>query len=361
MNEPLGCRGAICAQGSRGSFVRWVLSGLILTSAVSERLSAQAISTATVTQPWVVTASFWPYPAVTQTRPVGPVPANGTTVTASPVGCSSAISAWPWTSPYMVPGGTGWRVVGELRMSYTSQPPYMPVNLSTTLTGQVRLHFASASPRSGLLYLLPSFPSPGIQTCSGDVTVDLDGDGVPDFAASTRMGQAVETPITLDATGRDVVCDLNMNGTAGLPPGPGSISGSAIAAWDIVFLPDTFGLERRQLGCVPIGFGRSPYAYWVGTWQQSISCYTASQSAPGIVVGFFLLGLAEQNTPWPTSPFCPLLVDNPSLVTPTWTWTNSILMPLPDVLIPPGLHFYCQGIWLDAQNQVITSDSIGTL
>lgn len=322
-------------------------SATLVALCAAMHLPAQATCTATATQPLVVTASL----TGTQTQPTGPLPSTVYLVSSN-LWERANLYCSEWPSTMLPAGATRWRVGGELEISVTTQ---WFANVAVSLDGQVRLHLQSPTPVAGLLYLWPEFFLDPFQTYTGDITIDVDADGLPDYGARLQSRRPVEIPVTLDASGRDIVVDLDMDASWNFT-GPGSANGEARGRWDVVFLPNTFGLERRSGSCVPIDHGRGE-----PDWRARIVCRLPSQTAPPMVAGFFLLGLAEQNTVIPVPPNCRLLVDNPSFVMPSAMWPTLIRLDIPDVYVPPGLHFYCQGVWLDAQNQVFTSDSIRTM
>lgn len=324
----------------------------LLALAMTAPGTAQATMTASVTQPLFVSA-YSNGQTTTSTQPVGPLPTTSTALTASQTGTMSSLVVGEWPSSTLPAGATGWQVCGELQMSVTSSWGFYA---TASLTGGVRLHVQSPVPVNGVLYLVPQYDySSPFQTYSGDLTVDLDGDGVPDHRASAPSSRAVEVPITLDAAGRDVQVDLGMSASWALV-GSGTIFGHAIVSWDVLFLPEALCLETSSVGCVPMDFGRVVYT----RWKATAGCYLPTPSAPAMVFGGFLFGISEQSVPLPYPPGCPQLVANPVVVAPTRFWPEGIEIDLPDVWIPPGLHFYLQGVWLDSQNQVFTSDSIRT-
>lgn len=348
-NEPMG----LVARMQVGR--KWTCAaGLwLIASCVVDNLSAQATCTATVTQPLVVSVLGYG----TQSRAVGALPLSGVSLLQSGVG-SSALGAYPYVAPYMRSGGAGWRVAGVLDVDSTIQFWHSG---NWSLSGQIRLHMQSPTPVQGILYISPEFRHYGpFPTFAGDVTLDIDASGTPDYSCRQRAPfDAIESVVTLDAVGRDFIIDLNMSASWTFV-GPGDMNATAYATWDVVFLPDTYALDTDQVGCVPMGFGRSDYPFPHAAWDVGLGA-SPPQGVPGIVAGIFLLGTSPQNVPLTTPPYCPLLVADPAVVLPTnWGATGVSLWP-PEMQMPPGLTFYLQAAWLNTANQIITSDSVRTL
>lgn len=335
------------AGGSSCRAMTWI--GWLIALASTANLMAQATCTATVIQPLIVSATG----GGTHTRTVGAIPVSGATVVSQSYGVLASAYAGAWTSAQLPSGAVGWRIVCEVQMDLTSQ---FGINVAESVSGRVRLHFQSQAPVHGFLHCGPEHFFLPLQSYSGDLFLDLNADGVPDFGAIGQDWRPTGLPMTLDAVGWDVILDLNMIASWQLI-GAGTAHGDAAGIWDVVFLPNTYGLEMSQTGCIPVDLGRDPF----GSWRMQVAAHVPSQLAPPIVAAIFLIGLAETNNPLPTQPFCSLLVDNPAIVLPSMWGANVLSLTLPDLWVPPGLHFYLQGAWLDAQNQVFTTDSVRTM
>jgi hypothetical protein len=181
-------------------------------------------------------------------------------------------------------------------------------------------------------------------------------DGIPDYFASTQYPQDVNIPLTLDANGRSMAIDFSFSGSVN-QWSPNGVGGEAEAYWEILFIPNTYALERYATGCVPLTFARDPYNHYT----LIIASSATSQSQVPLAAGLFLLGLAPQNTLLSVPPYCPLLIANFTLVPPGGISASDVGLFPPDLPIPPGLQFYCQAVWLDAQGNLLTSDSIRTM
>jgi hypothetical protein len=330
--------------------MRWIWTALPAVLSLCVSVRAQAVSSVVVTQDLVVTSST----TGTWTFPAGPVPQAGLSLTTQGQNsCWSRIDLSPdgGLAP-PPPGGTGWWLDGTIHISLSPPGGYAAVSL----TGSVILSFSSPQPVNGVLYLRPYFRLLGFNSFSGDATVDVDLDGIPDYSASTQYPQDVNIPLTLDANGRSLAIAFSFNGSVSQWSING-VSGEAGAYWDILFIPNTYALEPYATGCVPLTFARDPYS----SYSLGIASTATSQSQVPIGPGLFLLGLGPQNTPLPFQPFCPLLVTNLTLVPPDAFAAYGIGFHPPDLPIPPGLQFYCQAVFLDAQGNVLTSDSIRTM
>lgn len=332
--------------------MRGVRNVLVALAWLVGPLAAQAASTATVTQPLVVTASS----TGSQTVPVGLLPAGGVRLVspgASTTYVRANLDVVPFLPTGLPSGGTGWHLNGSMDISLG-----FPVGAgSASVAGQIQLHFTSPQPVSGLLYMWPGFQnSPPFQGFTGDATLDVDCNGVPDHAASALREQNVQIPVILDSTGRSICIRYNLSGSLS-HSGTGGASAYAHAYWNIVFLPGAYGLERRRSGCAPIYIDRGPY---VNNWSAAIVVRTVGPAPAPILLGFFLLGLAEQNTPLQAPPNCPLLVASPAALVPSLQTSSVLALYPPNVAIPSGTHLYCQAIWMDTQINVYTSDSIRT-
>lgn len=311
---------------------------------------AQATSSAFVTQTLTAVSSS----TGSQTFPPGPVPSSGVRVETSPQNTIRAalgvLPASPGSGNTFPAGTTGWTVGGGVHIAFG-----FCCNATASTSGRVLLHFASPQAVSGLLYLQPNFTHyPTLQTLQGDVTVDIDVNGVPDYATRTQFQQGVPIPVTLGPAGMTIGVDIAMSGSWWYN-GTNSVSGEAAATWTIVFLPGTYGFEQFGTGCHPAIIART------SAWGPAFGCRLPTANPVTIVMGFFLVGLAPQNTPHPHPPNCPLLVASPVVVTPTVLYPRSIWLYPPDIALPPGLQFYGQAIWLNTLGEVITSDSVRTM
>jgi hypothetical protein len=323
--------------------MRWIWTALPAVSLLCVGVRAQVVCTVAVTQPLVVTAN-----TVTQSQPVGPLPQSDLTLRTASGTASSQIQLYYYLGgPILPPGVTGWGF--DCQISVAASYPFGGGGASQS--GRVLLTFSSPQPVDGVICLRPTFAQQ-FQVFSGDLTIDTDMDGVPDYFASLQHEQEVDFPLTLDANGRSMAIDFSLNGFTTANSGA-----DGAAHWDVVFLPGTYALEKCATGCVPLTFWRNPSTFF----SVGIVCDVTSTAQVPIAAGLFLLGLGPQNVPLPFPPFCPVLVANPAIVPPDGIDMGSLGLFPPDVSLPHGLQFYCQAVWLDAQGNVQTSDCIRTM
>lgn len=314
---------------------------------------AQVTADVTVVQQLVTLGSG----ASASTLGPGPIPASGAFVT-SGTSNRASIGIWPHDGFSTIlrsppPGLVGWRVGGGLDIHYAFGTPG-----SASMSGAVRVRFTSAHAVSGALVLIPDVGHYGDYTTLVDnYGLDMDCDGQPEYLARAGTSSQFEVPVTIGPAGLDVCVILNLSvhhqGTMNWRWENTRVSRS----WDVIFVPSAYGVEKYATGCVRLWTYRS----WVGFGQ---SAYVGPDpSAPSIAVGFFLVGLAPQNSPLPYAPFCSQFVASPALVLPThqpYHGRHMGLGPLPPIVLPPGLQVHLQGIYLDQLGGLQTSHAVRT-
>lgn len=317
----------------------------VAASFVSGLAAAQVTAIALVTQR--IQVQYTGYPAAT--LPVGVVPASGATAfTGGTFGPSSWVTVAPLPTIGLT-GSQGWTVeVGAV--NFTAGPVVV-----STFTGRVLLQFAAPLPRSGVLALTPVRTTSSAATVTGDVTVDVDGDSVPDYFVSTSG--YTEIPLTVVATGTAIAIDLALQVTTQWVAG--TTIGEAHRDWKVMFVPDTYGMELAAPGCAGgLTVTRSPTSFFP---KFTLVDPFASGPATTIVAAWLALGLAPAAIQLPFTPFCTLGVQSPAIFDPNASsgpWIKN--WELPAVQLPPGLQFHAQVVWMRTTGQVYATDVFRT-
>lgn len=307
--------------------------------------SAQVVASATASQPLVASSSV----SGSVQFAVGPLPIDGLSLWTPGNSGTNAIVYVDTLSSSQLVGATGWSLYINLNASTSWSPNW------AAATGQLLVQFQSPQPVDGVLFFEPYWSEWwGLSSITGDATVDIDSDGLPDFSARTppSTGTSVELPCTIGTTPLSVT--LNWNVTGSLLAMGQPLSGSMRFGWKVSFVPGTYALEPYGAGCTNLWVDRS----WWGASPMSPHLVCGPGSGSDMVVGGFLLGFGQQNTSLSLPPQCPLLVANPTLVPPTLIGPHGMFLDLPHFQLPLGVQFLCQGIWLDAAGLVISSNAV---
>jgi hypothetical protein len=325
-----------------------------LVSICCSTANAQVVATATVSQTLVAHSSTT---GSNQILP-GPVPAGGISLQSPGSSSTRARTSFgPLGGPLgypLPPNAVGWGFGVELNGFSSWNFP-----ATSSVSGRVVLTFQSPQPVRGVLFLAPSFSEyPAFTSITGDITVDRDGDGIPDYFLRSQSS-TVEIPLTIDASPVAIAVDSSLAATLVNPSSTGR-SATAYAQWWVVFVPGTYALETYATGCFPLWVQRHP-----ATSSRLAPTLECMSTGADPVLVFFLLGLSEQNVPMSLPPHCPLLVGSHSFMQPTGTSRSSggtqMWLSLPHYEIPSGLQFRCQAVWLDALGSVFTTDAVRTL
>jgi hypothetical protein len=258
----------------------------------------------------------------------GPVGGSGFLVSSGSNGNYSQLELRP--IQLTAPGSIGWSSLADIR---AVAPP--TATGTASLVGRIELRLSAPQPTTGVLILLPNRWNSSFGTISGDQSVDVNNDGIPDYFAGTS--NPIEIPLTVGPSGWPLRIDFNLG--LSVQPQPGGTTWSGMArGFRIVFAPNIYGIQDLAPAC--------------GSWFASGRTlpdlnYQFSVSSPypqAMAWALLAVGLASSNVILPAPPGCPLLVDSPALLLPhddswpfTKTWTLPALPPL-----PLGLQVYAQ-------------------
>jgi hypothetical protein len=274
---------------------------------------------------------------------VGPVPPAGVSLYS---GNPSVVQIEPVATNFGL-GAVAWKVLADVRMTTTG-----PV-ATGSLSGRVQIVLTTPSACSGVLILMPSFWNSSLSTFTGDLTVDTNCDGVPDWFAATSPH--TEVPLVVGPAGTPVWVDFGLGISTNWVGG--TTHGGASRTWQVVFVPNVYGVSRYATGCIGgLNYGRA-----VGSLMPQIDVWDPYQPspAPTIRAGFLVFGTAPAAIQLPMAPFCMQHVQAMTiLAAPPNGWSLSWTLPL--AVLPPGLTCFAQVVWLHNNGAVYATDALRT-
>lgn len=255
--------------------------------------------------------------------------------------------------PVAVPtwsGAIGWRIYSDIRTTTAGPGPG-----TASISGRLELTCTLPQQRSGVLILTGQWWTSSLNGANGDVTIDVDRDGSPDYFAGN--GLHTEIPLVVGPQGTSIWIDLGLGVTT--PWIGGTTIGGAYRIWEILFVPDGYGVEKFASGCI------GGFSWWRQASDLSLQLSILDPNAPGpgptIFGAWLLLGVAPAAAPLPFPPNCLQMVQMPSLLAPdaySSPWTKH--WALPEVVLPPGLQAYAQVVWMRNDLSVFATDALRT-